>query len=134
MTTLVVDTSAAFAIIAAESGYEDLIIELEAANQRLMSAATLVELGIVVEGRFGPSKATTTERFIRDADISVIPLTGEQAQRALDGWRSFGKGRHKAALNLGDCYTYGLASSTGFPVLCTGDDFVATDLDVRPDR
>ena len=55
-----------------------------------------------------------------------------QADRALEGWRRFGKGRHRAALNLGDCFTYGLAVAVDHPVLCVGDDFVRTDVEVVP--
>ncbi|MGH8933461.1 MAG: type II toxin-antitoxin system VapC family toxin, partial [Egibacteraceae bacterium] len=65
----------------------------------------------------------------------VVSVDRDQADRALEGWRRFGKGRHAAGLNFGDCFTYALAAVTGCPVLCVGDDFAATDLDViRPSR
>jgi ribonuclease VapC len=74
------------------------------------------------------------ERFVADADIDVVALTRANARAALDGFRQFGKGRHHAGLNLGDCYTYGLAIEEEATVLCTGDDFVQTDLRVVTPR
>lgn len=132
-TVLVVDTSAAVAVILGETGAEELALHLEHAASRLMSAATRVELGIVIESRLGPAGSEVVVRFLRDAEIEVVSHDAEAAERALGGWRRYGKGRHPAALNLGDCFAYALAERTGHPLLCTGDDFTATDLDVlRP--
>lgn len=98
-----------------------------------MPAAIRVELGIVIEARFWPAGQDVVERFLRDAQIEIVPVDADLAARAMSGWRRFGKGRHPAGLNFGDCFTYALAERTGHPVLCTGDDFAATDLDViRP--
>lgn len=128
-----VDTSAAVAIIFGEPGSEDLAAALEDATDRVMSAAVRVELGIVVEARLWPAGQEVVDRFLREARIDVVPLDESQADRALSGWRRYGKGRHRAGLNLGDCFTYALADRTGHPVLCTGEDFAATDVDVvRP--
>jgi len=129
MTTLVIDTSAVIATLFGEASAPALIDQLDQADELLISAATVVEVGIVLEARLGPVGASVAERFIRDAAIDVISFDRSQADRAMDGWRRFGKGRHSAALNLGDCFTYALASTTGHPVLCVGDDFPATDLD-----
>ncbi len=107
----------------------------EAALARLMPAAIRVELGIVVEARLGPAGQDVVDRFLRDAQIEIIPVDGDLAHRAMSGWRRYGKGRHPAGLNFGDCFTYALADRTGYPVLCTGNDFAATDLTViRPGR
>ncbi|HXR41176.1 MAG TPA: type II toxin-antitoxin system VapC family toxin, partial [Acidothermaceae bacterium] len=103
---------------------------LEATSVRVMSAATQVELGIVVEARLGPAGIDVVPRFIRDASVDVVAVDADNAERALGGWRRFGKGRHRAGLNLGDCFVYALADQTGYPVLCTGDDFGATDVEV----
>ena len=131
--SLVVDTSAAIAIIFGEPGCEELTTELEAAVSRLMSAAIRVELGIVVEARLWPAGQDVVDRFVRDAKIDIVPVDGGHAARALSGWRRYGKGHHEAALNFGDCFTYALAEQTGHPVLCTGKDFAAADVDVvRP--
>ena len=72
-------------------------------------------------------------RSIRDAGVKVEPFTAELAERGLDAWRRYGKGRHAAELNFGDCCTYALAQHLGLPILCTGNDFAQTDLPVlRP--
>lgn len=133
MTSLVVDTSAAVAVLLREPGWDELVEALEVAEERAMASPTLVELGIVMEARKGPSAAVVVDRFVRDASIEVVAFDGDLAARALEGWRRFGKGRHRAELNLGDCFAYALAVERGVPVLCVGEDFAATDLDVvRP--
>ncbi len=109
---------------------EGVLTALEAADDRLMSAATVVELAIVAEARLGPAGGGVADRFLRDGGIDVAAFDRTQVDRALEGWRRFGKGRHPAALNLGDCFTYGLAVATGYPVLCLGDDFRRTDVEV----
>lgn len=130
MNGVVVDTSAATAILLSELASESVLAALEGADPRLMSATTLVELGIVVEARLGPAGSGLADRFVRDGGIEVVAFDRTQADRALEGWRRFGKGRHRAALNLGDCLTYGLAVATGYPVLCIGNDFPQTDAEV----
>jgi ribonuclease VapC len=131
--SLVVDMSAAVAVIRGEPGAEELAGYLEAALVRLMPAAIRVELGIVIEARFGPAGQDLVDRFLRDARIDLVPVDAEQAERAVSAWRRYGKGRHPAGLNYGDCFTYALAERTGHPVLCTGNDFAATDIAVlRP--
>ena len=130
---LVVDTSAAVAIILGEPGSDELAAHLENALVRLMPAAIRVELGIVIEARLWPAGQDVVDRFLRDAKIDIVPVDADLASRAMSGWRRYGKGRHRAALNFGDCFTYALAERTGHPVLCTGDDFAATDVTVvRP--
>jgi ribonuclease VapC len=81
----------------------------------------------------GKPSSGIVRRVLRDAEITVAPLDLPLAERALDAWRRFGKGRHPAALNLGDCFSYALAEASGCPILCVGDDFARTDLPVlRP--
>jgi ribonuclease VapC len=131
--SLVVDTSAAVAVILSEPGGEELAGHLEDALTRMMPAAIRVELGIVIEARLGPVGQDIVDRFLRDARIDIVSVDADLAARAMSGWRRYGKGRHPAALNFGDCFTYALAERTGLPVLCTGDDFAATDITVvRP--
>ena len=121
------------AIILGEPRSEELAVHLENAIARLMSAAIRVELGIVIEARFWPAGQDILDRFLRDAIIDIVPVDADLAARAMSGWRRYGKGRHPAGLNFGDCFTYALAERTGYPVLCTGDDFAATDIPVtRP--
>lgn len=127
------DTSAAVAVIRGEPGADELAGYLEGALVRLMPAAIRVELGIVIEARLGPAGQDVMDRFLRDARIDIVSLDAEQAERAVSAWRRYGKGRHPAGLNYGDCFTYALAERTGHPILCTGDDFAATDIPViRP--
>ncbi len=129
---VVVDTSAVVAILQSEDGHAVLLEHLAQAPRRLMSAATRVELGMVVEARYGTPGRELADRFVRDAAIELVAVDGETADRALSAWRRFGKGRHPAALNFGDCFSYALAEDTGFPLLCTGRDFAATDLPTSP--
>ncbi len=133
--SLVVDTSAAVAVILSEPGGNELAGHLEDALTRMMPAAIRVELGIVIEARLGPAGQDVVDRFLRDAKIDIVSVDADLAARAMSGWRRYGKGRHPAGLNFGDCFTYALAERTGRPVLCTGDDFAATDITViRPQR
>jgi ribonuclease VapC len=131
---VVVDTSAAVAVLLGEAAGDDVLVVLDAADGRLMSAATCVELGIVMGGRLQERGGFAVEGFLRDAEIEIVPLDRTQVSRALDGWRRFGRGNHAASLNLGDCFTYALAKEAGVPVLCVGDDFPQTDLEVLPSR
>lgn len=127
MTSLVVDTSALVAILTGESGADWLEQALSNADDRMICAPTVVELGIVLESR-RPRAVGLARQVLRDARVRVVPLDDDLAERAMDGWRRFGKGRHPASLNLGDCFTYALAHRDHAPVLCTGADFARTDV------
>lgn len=93
-----------------------------------MSAATRVELGIVVESRTGAEGAQLLEELLARLEVEIVPVDAEIAEEALVAWRRFGKGRHRAGLNYGDTFSYGLASRTGLPLLFVGDDFRYTDV------
>ena len=129
---IVVDTSAAMAILVDEPAGSALAAVLTAEDDAVMSAASLVELGMVLEGRIGAVAGQKIDQFVRDMGIEIVPVDRPGAERSLEGWRRFGKGRHPAGLNLGDCFTYGLAATLGHPILCTGDDFARTDVAVVP--
>lgn len=131
---MVVDTSALLSILLEEPEAHAVAEALEAAPDRFLSAATLVELRIVAEARWGPPGAIVVEDIVREAEIQIVDFSADQVEHALDGWRRFGKGNHPAALNLGDCFAYALASREGLPVVCVGDDFAQTDVDVLPPR
>ena len=88
----------------------------------------------MVEARLGPAGGDVVNRVVRDSGIDVVDVDRTQADRALEGWRRFGKGRHPSALNFGDCFAYALAVATGQPVPCPGDDFARTDAEVLPAR
>jgi ribonuclease VapC len=96
----------------------------------LISAATLVELGIALETRLGPVGSAVIERFLRASHLEVIGVDHEIAHTAVDGWRRFGKGKHPAGLNYGDSFVYAVAANLGASVLCVGDDFGKTDVAV----
>lgn len=127
---MIVDTSAAMAILIDEPVGPPLAAALNDSSRSFISSATAVELGMVLEARIGPEAGGKIERFLRDGRIEVVPVGRVHVDRALEGWRRFGKGRHPAALNFGDCFTYALAAATGHPILCTGGDFAQTDVQV----
>jgi len=127
---LVVDTSAMVAILEREPEANWLSDQLADASDRIMAAATVVELSIVLESR-APSAAGIAQRALRDGRITITPVDEVLTQRAIDAWRRFGRGRHPASLNFGDCFTYALAEHSGYPILCVGDDFARTDLTIR---
>lgn len=130
MTDVVVDTSAVVALLTGEPAGGPVAHAMEASDRLLMSAATLVELGIVLETRLGPVGAAVIERFLRASHLEVIEVDRETAHTAVDGWRRFGKGRYPAGLNYGDSFVYALAATLGASVLCLGDDFAKTDVAV----
>ena len=93
-----------------------------------MSAATFLELSIVIEGQIGPDAGRQVDAFFRRANILIEPFTVEQAHVARQAFLDFGKGRHAAGLNFGDCFSYALAKVTGEPLLFKGEDFKKTDI------
>ncbi len=131
---LVVDTSALMAVLQNEPSAQEIAVELASASRAVIGAATLVEVTMVVEHRLGPAGAQRLTRLLRRSNIEVVDFTDEMATEAIEGFRRYGKGRHPAALNLGDCHTYGVARAENAPVLCVGNDFVQSDVDVRPER
>lgn len=93
-----------------------------------ISAATLVEATIVLEGRMGEDGGVFLDLWLLRAKIDIVPLDAAQAQAARRAWRRYGKGRHPAGLNFGDCFSYALAKTSGEPLLFKGDDFALTDV------
>jgi ribonuclease VapC len=130
--TLVVDSSAVLSIVLNEPDAPTIAKVLAASTANTMSSVSLVETTIVAEARLGPTGGNLVQRVLREASISITDVTADTALDALDAWRSYGKGRHRASLNLGDCFTYALALRSGKRVLCIGEDFAQTDLIVLP--
>src|SRR6202040_4381365 len=97
---------------------------------RRMSAVSYVEAGIVVDSNRNPVLSRRLDDLLRDVEIAVEPVTLNQARIAREAYRDFGKGRHRAGLNFGDCFAYALAKVAGEPLLCKGDDFKKTDIEV----
>ena len=125
---MVVDTSALIALLNNEPESARLAVAIESDATRLISAATVVEVGVVIEARYGPEGGRELDLLIAKAGLSIEAVTPEQAEVARGAWRRFGKGRHSAGLNFGDCFSYALAKVTGEPLLYKGDDFTHTDI------
>jgi ribonuclease VapC len=125
---MVVDTSALIALLSMEPESARLAVALESDATRLISAATVVEAGLVIESRYGPVGGRELDLLIAKAGLSTEAVTAEQADVARDAWRRYGKGRHSAGLNFGDCFSYALAKVTGEPLLFKGDNFTHTDI------
>lgn len=124
---MVIDTSAVLAILQGEAERRSFIEAIESADSPRMSVASLVETSIVIESRYGVEGLRDLDRFIARAKIELIPVSAEQGQLARSAYSRFGKGRHRAALNYGDCFAYAAAVSLGEPLLCKGNDFIYTD-------
>lgn len=125
---MVVDTSAVLAILQLESEAESFATLIEEASTRLISSVSVLEAGIITEVRKGKSGAQELDTFLHEAGLTVQAFDAEQADLARDAYRRFGKGRHEAALNLGDCAAYALAKLSGEPLLYKGNDFPRTDV------
>ena len=125
---MVVDSSAVIAILLGEVEAERLARALLSDGAPIMSAFSGLETAIVIEARKGPAGGREWELLAFKAGIKPIPFTQAQQTLALEAWRRFGKGRHRAGLNIGDCCSYALAAHTGQPLLCKGEDFSHTDL------
>jgi len=129
---MVIDTSAILAILLDEPEAPDFERRIAADPVRLISAATLVEAAIVIESRLGDAGGREFDLWLHRLDAEVAPVDADQAQMARRAWRRFGKGRHPAGLNYGDCFAYALAATRGEPLLFKGDDFSRTDLAAAP--
>jgi len=125
---VVVDTSALIALLGMEAEAARVAAALESEATRLISAATVVETGLVIESRYGAQGGRELDLLIAKAELSIQPVTAEQAEVAREAWRRYGKGRHPAGLNFGDCFSYALARTSGEPLLFKGDDFIHTDI------
>ena len=127
---MVIDTSALVAVLRREPGAERLAAALVADPVRRLSAASLVEAAIVMCGRYGEHGERELDLFVQRLYIDVVAVTAEHAEHARDAFRRFGKGRHPAGLNFGDCFAYALAVALAEPLLFVGDDFARTDVRV----
>jgi ribonuclease VapC len=125
---MVIDTSALLAILQNEPERSAYNRAIELADTRTLSTASFVELSMVIESRYGPEGARDLDLFLSRANIELIPVSSDQAYVARQAFRQYGKGRHPAGLNFGDCFSYALAKSLGEPLLFKGNDFSQTDL------
>ena len=124
---MVIDTSALAAIFFGEPEGAKFLDAIARADTKLISAATVLEAGMVIEARYGQAAGSEFDLFLVRGRLEVVPFDAEQAELARSAWRKYGKGRHSAGLNFGDCFSYALAISTGEPLLAKGSDFPKTD-------
>lgn len=127
---MIVDSSAFLAIIFRETGYEELLGRLQNADAAATGTPTLSETGIVLQARLGSAADGMLERMIDEFGIQEIPFNELHWREAVDAYRRFGRGRHPASLNFGDCLTYAMAKLAGEPLLFVGNDFGKTDLEL----
>jgi ribonuclease VapC len=127
---MILDTSAIIAILQNEPESEGLISAMQNAKMLRISAASVVEAGIVMYSRYGDAGELEVDQFIHRLNISIVPVTAEQAELARSGYRKYGKGIHPAGLNFGDCFSYALAISLQEKLLFVGEDFSKTDVEI----
>ena len=127
---MVIDTSAIMAILTREPPADRLGAAVEADPTRLVSAATVVECALVLLGRYGEAGEPQLDRFLRGIGAEVVAVGEEQANLARDAALRFGRGRHPAGLNFGDCFSYALSVARDESLLFVGDDFSQTDVKV----
>jgi len=125
---MVIDTSAIIAVLLDEANAACIAQAIETGSPRLLSAANLVEASMVIESRKGEAGGRELDLLLYRAGIEVVAVDQDQAEVARLAWRQFGKGRHPAALNYGDCFAYALAKTRRLPLLFRGDDFAQTDI------
>mgnify|MGYP002629083538 CR=1 FL=1 len=127
---MILDTSAIIAILQNETPGDRLVLALEHAEKRRVSAATILECSIVICARYGDAGDRELDLLVYRLALEIVPVTSDQVDLARSAWRRFGKGRHEAALNFGDCFSYALAKSLQQPLLFVGNDFSRTDLKI----
>lgn len=125
---MVIDTSALLAILQDEPERRAFNEAIEAADTRAMSVANFVEASIVIESRFGAEGIRDLDLFLERAAIDLVDVTLPQGHAARRAFARYGKGRHAAGLNFGDCFAYALATELGEPLLFKGADFDKTDV------
>jgi len=126
---MIVDASAIIAILRAEPQAEAMARALDRAHTSSISAVNYVEAAVVIDSSGSVISRLRFDDFFREAPVVIESVTPEQAKIAREAYRNFGKGRHKAGLNFGDCFAYALAKVTGEPLLFIGDDFGHTDVE-----
>ena len=125
---MIVDASALVAILYREPEAADFARLIHDADVCRISVANYVELSMVIESQLGPAGMRQAEAFFRRAGIEIEPVTLDHGELARQAFLDFGRGRHKAGLNYGDCFSYALAKAAGEPLLFKGNDFSETDI------
>jgi ribonuclease VapC len=127
---MVIDTSALVAVLNNEAEAEELEAAVEADPVRLLSTASYLETAIVIETRFGEPGGRELDLWLHRAAVDLVAVDADQAENARVAYRTYGKGRHRAGLNYGDCFSYALAKASNEPLLFKGNDFTHTDIAV----
>jgi ribonuclease VapC len=127
---VILDSSAILAILLEEPGVDQLLLKLRGASLIAVGGPTLAETGIVLSSRLGIDARAFIGRFLQELSVTVLPFGERHWLEAVGAFRCFGKGRHPAALNLGDCMSYAVARLANQPLLCVGKDFPKTDLNL----
>ena len=125
---MVIDSSALIAILAGEREHDAFIDMIASADARLIGAPSMLEASMVLLARAGEVGLEDLRDFCTRAAVETVPFTAEHLELAVNAFRQFGKGRHAASLNFGDCCSYALAKATGEPLLFKGEDFSRTDI------
>jgi ribonuclease VapC len=125
---MILDSSAIVAIFFQEPGYDKLLQQINSAEEVGVGAPTLVECGLVLSARMNRDARGLLARFIEEANVVVVPFTDAHFGVAISAWLKYGKGRHPASLNFGDCLSYAVTKLAAMPLLYVGDDFPQTDL------
>jgi ribonuclease VapC len=125
---MVLDSSAILAILFKEPERDAFATALAGAGHRLVSAVNALEAAVVVSARKGPSGVRELDLLLHHAGVVVVSFTEDHLRLAREAWERYGKGRHPAGLNLGDCCAYALSRHSGEPLLFKGDDFARTDV------
>lgn len=125
---MIIDSSALVAVVFKEPDWQHIFEKMHTARSLGIGAPTLVEAGIVITARKGPTGKSAISRLIQEFGIILVPFGAAHWQVAVDAYQRFGKGRHRASLNFGDCLSYATAWLARQPLLCKGGDFPQTDL------
>lgn len=125
---MILDSSAIVAIALKEPSFEELLGKLAKARNVGVGVPTLTETAIVLSARLNQDARGVLSRFLMEGSIATVPFGDAHFAAAVDAWLRYGKGRHPASLNFGDCLSYATARLAGEPLLCIGNDFTQTDL------
>lgn len=126
--SMVIDSSALIAILLGEEEAPAMVLAITMNSRRLISSLTALETSIVINARKGSDGERELELLLYKIEADIVPFTRDHYILAFEAWKRYGKGRHLAGLNLGDCCSYSLALSSGEPLLFKGDDFARTDI------
>ena len=127
---MILDSSAVIAAVLREPGFESILDKIAAADSLAIGAPTLAETGIVLTNRIGEHARMILTQFLHEWRVHIIPFGESHWTECVNAYERFGKGRHKAGLNFGDCMTFAIARLSAQSLLCTGNDFVKTDLPI----